>query len=74
MKALYVLIPIVAILLLLIAVHWRSSSPSVVEGELYASPAEDGAGYFVFKILKIDEGGFHVRMYSNVFKRTHRPG
>lgn len=40
--------------------------PKVVEGGLYSMLAEQG-GYSVFKVLKRDEGGVHVRLYSNRF-------
>ena len=40
----------------------------LVEGGLYANPREDGIGYTVVKILKIDDNGYHVKRYSNVFK------
>ena len=40
--------------------HW-------IEGGLYATPAERGA-YTVLKVLKVDEHGVHVRLYSNIFK------
>ncbi len=36
------------------------------EGGLYYTPAEKG-GYSVLKILKVDSGGVHVRIYSNAF-------
>jgi len=35
-----------------------------VEGGLYVT-ANDDASYSVLKILKVDEGGVHVRLYSN---------
>ena len=38
-----------------------------VEGALYATPTEDRDGYQVLKILKIDDHGFHIRLYSNRF-------
>ena len=38
-----------------------------VEGGLYATPQEDGT-YTVLKILKLDDHGVHVRIYSNVFE------
>jgi hypothetical protein len=43
------------------------SAPDWVEGGLYAMEAE-GGGYQVLKILKIDDGGVHVRLYSNRFE------
>lgn len=40
--------------------------PRWVEGGLYYTRNENGT-YSVLKILKIDDGGFHVRLYSNQF-------
>ncbi len=45
-----------------------SRSEQWVEGGLYSMPAEEG-GYGVLKILKLDDGGMHVRMYSNRFDK-----
>jgi hypothetical protein len=42
------------------------SGPKLVEGGLYTTPAEKG-GYSVLKVLKLDERGVHVRLYSNHF-------
>jgi hypothetical protein len=42
------------------------SQGKLVEGGLYATPGEKG-GYSVLKILKLDDGGVHVRLYSNQF-------
>jgi hypothetical protein len=42
------------------------SREKLVEGGLYYTPAETG-GYSVLKILKVDDGGVHVRLYSNPF-------
>jgi hypothetical protein len=36
------------------------------EGGLYSTPQEDGS-FSVLKILKTDDGGVHVRIYSNRF-------
>ena len=38
----------------------------VVEGGLYCTPRDRG-GYSVLKILKLDDNGVHVRLYSNTF-------
>lgn len=38
----------------------------LVEGGLYSTPDEHGT-YSVFKILKLDDDGVHVRVYSNQF-------
>ena len=40
------------------------SGPKLVEGGLYYTPGEKG-GYSVLKILKLDDHGVHVRLYSN---------
>lgn len=42
------------------------SRAKLVEGGLYATPGEKG-GYSVFKILKLDDRGVHVRLFSNHF-------
>jgi len=49
--------------------HFRdvlSASCPLKEGGLYHFPNEDGS-YGVLKILKLDEGGVHIRQYSNKF-------
>ena len=43
-----------------------SSRPNWVEGGLYSTRHKDGS-YAILKILKIDDRGFHVRLYSNPF-------
>jgi hypothetical protein len=40
--------------------------PEAIEGGLYSLPTNDGR-FTVVKVLKVDEAGFHLRMYSNVF-------
>lgn len=40
--------------------------PQLVEGGIYYTPGENG-GFSVLKILKLDDGGVHVRLYSNHF-------
>ena len=57
-------------LLLLQAGCAGSSQEDWVEGGVYSTPNEDGT-YSVLKILKLDEGGVHVRLYSNVY--PHHP-
>lgn len=57
---------IVATVLGIFAVCCWSPEPQLVEGGLYVTPAENG-GYSALKILKLDAGGVHVRLYSNVF-------
>jgi hypothetical protein len=37
-----------------------------IEGGIYSTPASDG-GFSILKILKIDENGCHIRVYSNNF-------
>jgi hypothetical protein len=50
----------------LISFLFGCSRSSLVEGGLYYTPGEQG-GYSVLKILKLDDGGVHVRLYSNQF-------
>jgi hypothetical protein len=40
-----------------------------IEGGIYSTPIEHG--YNVLKILKVDSGGVHVRIYSNLY--SERP-
>jgi hypothetical protein len=47
------------------------SRQQLSEGGLYYTPAENG-GYSVLKILKLDEGGVHLRLYSNNFAAPPR--
>lgn len=42
------------------------SDVKLVEGGLYYTRNENDS-YSVFKILKVDDGGLHVRLYSNQF-------
>jgi hypothetical protein len=42
------------------------SRPKPVEGGLYSTQNENGS-YSVLKILKLDDNGVHVRLYSNQF-------
>ena len=45
----------------------QESAPSgLTEGGLYSHLDEDGR-YGVLKVLKIDDGGVHLRLYSNRF-------
>lgn len=37
-----------------------------IEGGLYYTPDENG-GYSIIKILKIDNDGYHIRLFSNNF-------
>lgn len=50
----------------LLALLFGCSSPRWSEGGLYYTRENDGS-YSVLKILKIDDEGFHVRLYSNQF-------
>jgi hypothetical protein len=50
----------------LLAFLFGCSRQRLVEGGLYYTPGESG-GYSVLKILKLDDGGVHVRLYSNHF-------
>lgn len=42
------------------------SGSKLVEGGLYSTKNDNGS-YSVLKILKLDDGGVHVRLYSNQF-------
>jgi hypothetical protein len=42
------------------------SRTEYVEGGLYYTEGEAGT-YAVLKILKIDDGGYHLRLYSNMY-------
>lgn len=44
----------------------ESVRPELAEGGLYSHLDEDGR-YGVLKVLKIDDGGVHLRLYSNRF-------
>jgi len=43
-----------------------SEAAPLIEGGLYHLPSDDGT-HKVLKVLKLDEGGVHVRLFSNVF-------
>jgi hypothetical protein len=51
----------------ILAVASCTSTPQWTEGGLYATPQDDST-YTVLKILKLDDHGVHIRLYSNVFK------
>ena len=56
-----------AVLVLVFVLACATESPmAVVEGGLYSTPNEDGT-FSVLKILKVDDGGLHIRVYSNKF-------
>lgn len=57
------LVAVMSLLLLL----FGCSRKKLVEGGLYYTPAEKGSGYNVLKILKLDDHGVHIRLYSNHF-------
>jgi hypothetical protein len=42
------------------------SPPPLIAGGLYHLPDENGR-FKVLKVLKLDDGGVHVRLFSNVF-------
>ncbi len=47
---------------------YYDSGPSVFQvGGIYASIRNEGPGYNVLKLLKIDDGGYHIKVYSNIF-------
>ena len=50
----------------LLSILFGCSRSKLSEGGLYYTPTENGA-YSVLKILKLDEQGVHVRLYSNQF-------
>jgi len=52
--------------LILVTACASESGGPLIEGGLYATPNEDGS-FSVLKILKVDDGGVHVRVYSNRF-------
>ncbi len=61
-----ILIPFIA---LISGCMKKSPKTQVIEGGLYAIPKENNDGYNIMKILKIEDNGYHVRIYSNVFKQ-----
>src|SRR5258707_11592347 len=50
----------------LLSILFGCSRPELVEGGLYHTRNENGS-FSVLKILKLDEQGVHVRLYSNRF-------
>jgi hypothetical protein len=60
---------LLTILLGIFTVASCAASPSWIEGGLYATPQGDGT-YTVLKILKLDDQGVHVRLYSNVYEAS----
>ena len=58
--------PFFLILMGLLSFLTGCSRPKLVEGGLYYTRSENG-GYSVLKILKRDDHGVHVRLYSNHF-------
>jgi hypothetical protein len=57
-------VPLVLIALVACA---SQSMDSLVEGGLYSTPNDDGT-FSVIKVLKLDDQGVHVRVYSNRFR------
>lgn len=58
--------PLVVIFMGLLSFLAGCSRPQLVEGGIYYTPGEKG-GYSVLKILKLDDRGVHVRLFSNQF-------
>ena len=58
--------PILCILMGIFAFLSGCSKSGPIEGGLYYTPGEKG-GYTVLKVLKIDDKGVHVRLYSNQY-------
>lgn len=55
------------ILGLMLATACTSESDKVaIEGGLYSTQNEEGT-FSIMKVLKVDDGGVHVRLYSNTF-------
>jgi hypothetical protein len=50
-----------------LALSGCATGPQWIEGGMYSTPQDDGT-YTVIKILKLDDQGVHIRMYSNVFE------
>ena len=63
--------PLLILLVGLLSFLTGCSRSRFVEGGIYCTPAEQG-GYSVLKILKIDDQGVHVRLYSNRFATPPR--
>ena len=49
----------------LISLLFGCSRSNAVEGGLYCTPGDNGG--YQLKILKVDQGGVHIRGYSNYF-------
>jgi hypothetical protein len=60
------ILTLIAMSLLSFLLGCSQSGPKLVEGGLYYTQNENGS-YSVLKILKLDDGGVHVRLYSNQF-------
>jgi len=59
--------PLLRLLIMgLISLLFGCSRSNAVEGGLYCTPGDNG-GYHALKILKVDQGGVHIRGYSNYF-------
>jgi len=52
--------------LMLVTACASESTSSVIEGGLYSTQNEEGT-FSIVKVLKVDDGGVHVRVYSNMF-------
>lgn len=67
MKIIYLFIILLTSTFILTSCIKKSNKSQFVEGGLYASPRENKQGYNIIKILKIDNNGYHIRIYSNIF-------
>jgi hypothetical protein len=55
----------------LVGWHFLRPASSIKVGGIYATPQKDGS-FGVIKVLKVDDDGVHVRIYSNRFKERPR--
>lgn len=52
-------------ILLIILFTQSAIAENWVEGAIYSAPYE--SGYTIVKVLKLDTGGVHLRLYSNLY-------
>ena len=52
--------------LMLVTACASESASSLIEGGLYATQNEEGI-FSIVKVLKLDDGGVHIRLFSNMF-------
>lgn len=69
--AVILLLMAAAVALIAILLQTRRVGDQYVEGGLYSVAAENG-GYAVVKILRIDNRGVHLRLFSNIFRERPR--